>query len=91
MKAQSVDRPPAGSGWIYEIKWDGVRAICFVENRSLRICSRAGNPYDRQFPELAVLPHHVNADNAILDGEIVVLNEEGRSDFGLIQWHAKHR
>jgi bifunctional non-homologous end joining protein LigD len=85
MKAQSVDRPPKGSGWIYEIKWDGVRAICFVENGTVRMCSRSGNPYDRQFPELAVLPHHVKADNAILDGEIVVLTKDGRSDFGLIQ------
>ena len=85
MKAQVADRPPKGSGWLYEIKWDGVRAICFIEDGKLRMCSRAGNPYDRQFPEMAVLPHHVRADSAILDGEIVVLNEEGRSEFGLIQ------
>lgn len=85
MKAQSSENPPKGSGWIYEIKWDGVRAICFVENDTVRLISRNGNPYDRQFPELAVLPHHVQADEAILDGEIVVLTEEGRSDFGLIQ------
>jgi bifunctional non-homologous end joining protein LigD len=51
----------------------------------MRILSRSGIAYDRQYPELAVVPHHIAAQTAILDGEIAVLNEQGRSDFGLIQ------
>jgi bifunctional non-homologous end joining protein LigD len=85
MLASAADRPPEGSNWVYEIKWDGVRAICYVEEGRIRMLSRNGNSFDRQFPELSVVPHHIAADTAILDGEIAVLDEEGRSRFGLIQ------
>lgn len=85
MKAESTERPPAGPNWIYEVKWDGVRALCFIEQGRLRMCSRAGNSYDRQYPELSVLPNFVRAETAILDGEIVAVDEQGRSSFELIQ------
>ena len=52
---------PAGDDWVYEIKWDGVRAICYIENGKLRMVSRNGNAMDRQYPELSILPHHVKA------------------------------
>ena len=85
MAAFSVAKPPAGSNWIYEIKWDGVRAICFIENGRLNMCSRNGNAYDRQYPELSVLPHQIAAETAIVDGEIAVLDANGKSSFELIQ------
>lgn len=85
MLAVSAEQPPAEPGWLYEIKWDGVRALCFVEPQSLRIVSRKGTPMDRQYPELAVLPHHVEAAAAILDGEIVALDEQGRPRFERLQ------
>ena len=74
-----------GREWLVEIKWDGVRALCFVENGNLQIYTRNGNRCERQYPELAVLPHHVNAKQAILDGEIAVLDAQGVSRFALIQ------
>jgi bifunctional non-homologous end joining protein LigD len=85
MMATPTDRPPAGSGWLFEIKWDGVRGLCFVENGELHILTRTGNRCERQYPELSVLPHYLDAEQAILDGEIAVLDERGVSSFALIQ------
>ena len=85
MLASSSDRPPEGGNWVYEIKWDGVRAICYIENGRIRMVSRNGNSFDRQYPELTVIPHHVAAGTAILDAEIAALDDQGRSRFGLLQ------
>jgi bifunctional non-homologous end joining protein LigD len=85
MMATLADRPPSGEKWLYEIKWDGVRAVCFIEDGRLRIFSRNGNRTEQQYPELTVLPHFIAAKTAILDGEIAVLDDQGRSSFSLIQ------
>lgn len=85
MMATLAEHPPRGDDWLFEIKWDGVRALCFVENGELRILSRTGHRSERQYPELSVLPHYVEAEQAILDGEIAVLDERGVSSFALIQ------
>lgn len=85
MKAQIADRPPRGDHWLFEVKWDGVRAIALIENESLRLQSRTGNRCERQYPELAVIPHQVAAETAVLDGEIAVLDAKGVSQFHLIQ------
>jgi bifunctional non-homologous end joining protein LigD len=85
MLATLATKPPAGDSWLYEVKWDGVRALCFVEEKDLRIFSRSGKRCDQQYPELSVLPRHVKASQAILDGEIAVLDDKGRSSFNLIQ------
>ncbi|MGH9629344.1 MAG: DNA ligase D, partial [Bryobacteraceae bacterium] len=85
MMAFPAEKPPSAARWVYEVKWDGVRAICFIEDQKLRMTSRNGNSFDRQYPELSVLPHYVNAREAIIDGEIAVLDNQGRSRFELIQ------
>ena len=85
MKAAIADRPPSGDDWFFEVKWDGVRAIAFIENEEVRLQSRTGIRCDRQYPELAVIPHQLAARTAILDGEIAVLDEKGISRFHLIQ------
>jgi DNA ligase D len=85
MLAQLGTNPPTGAGWIYEIKWDGVRTICYISGGQLRLVSRRGLSVDKQYPELAILPHYADAETAILDGEIVALDEQGRSRFELIQ------
>ncbi len=77
--------PPAGEEWVYEIKWDGVRAICFIESSKLRMISRNGNAIDKQYPELSILPHHLRARQAIVDGEIAALDPQGRPSFELLQ------
>ncbi len=85
MKAISADRPPRGGDWLFEVKWDGVRAIAFIENEEIRLQSRSGIRCERQYPELAVVPHQIAAERAVLDGEIAVLDEKGISRFHLIQ------
>ena len=85
MTAMLAERPPRGEEWLFEVKWDGVRAIVFVEREEVRIQSRSGLRCERQYPELAVIPHHVAASQAVLDGEIAVLDEKGVSRFHLIQ------
>ena len=85
MLATAATNPPRGAHWLYEIKWDGVRALCRIKDGKLEIQTRRGNRCERQYPELADLPKHVNAETAWLDGEICVLDEKGRSRFELIQ------
>jgi bifunctional non-homologous end joining protein LigD len=85
MMAIAVTEPPKDDRWIYEIKWDGVRALCFIQEGRVRMISRAGNSFDRQYPELSVMPNYVRAETAILDGEIAVLDEKGRARFELLQ------
>jgi bifunctional non-homologous end joining protein LigD len=85
MLATAVTKPPAGAHWVYEIKWDGVRALCLIRDGKLQIETRRGNRCERQYPEFANLPEHVNAKTAWLDGEICALDENGRGRFELIQ------
>jgi bifunctional non-homologous end joining protein LigD len=85
MLATLATQPPSGEAWIYEVKWDGVRALCFIDEGQLCIHSRTGKRCEQQYPELGVLPRQIRASQAILDGEIAVLDEKGRSSFNMIQ------
>lgn len=85
MKAQLSDRIPKGGEWLFEVKWDGVRAVAFLENESVRLQSRTGNRCERQYPELSAISHQIAAESAILDGEIAVIDAKGVSQFHLIQ------
>jgi len=85
MLATSVDKPFDSPEWLFEIKWDGYRAVCFLENGKSRLVSRNQNDLTAQFPELQGLSKLVKAQTAILDGEIVALDEEGRPSFSLMQ------
>ncbi len=85
MGASLAGHPPSGPEWVFEVKWDGVRGLVYIEDKQLTIYSRTNNRCDRQYPELQVLPHFIAARNAILDGEIVALDAHGVSKFELIQ------
>jgi bifunctional non-homologous end joining protein LigD len=85
MLATLAGTPPRGDEWLFEVKWDGVRAIAFVEQEEVRITSRSGIRCERQYPELAVIHHQIGAQQAVLDGEIAVLDKTGVSRFHLIQ------
>src|SRR3954453_7361082 len=67
---------PTGEGWVYEPKWDGFRALAFVDGDDVYLQSRNGRPLSRYFPEL-----NFPAGRYILDGEIVLFDEAGRQDF----------
>src|ERR1039457_1499529 len=85
MLATLVDKPFDSQDWLYEVKWDGYRAIAFLESGSLRLVSRNQNDMTAAYPELRSLPDSVSARTAILDGEIVAPDEEGRPSFSLMQ------
>ncbi len=76
-------RPDAFShpDWLFEIKYDGFRSLAYVESEYARLLSRRGNPY-KSFGELGGwIGRHLKVDNAVLDGEIVCLDSDGRSQF----------
>ncbi|MGC2169894.1 MAG: non-homologous end-joining DNA ligase [Candidatus Sulfotelmatobacter sp.] len=85
MLATPVDEAFDGPEWLFEIKWDGCRAIAFIEGGKLRMVSRNQNELTGRFPELKDLPKSVHAKSAILDGEVVALDEQGRASFSLMQ------
>jgi bifunctional non-homologous end joining protein LigD len=85
MLATSVDKPFDGPDWLFEIKWDGYRAVAFIEDGKFRLVSRNQNELTQRYPELKDLPRSVKAKTAILDGEVVALDEEGRASFSLMQ------
>ena len=74
--AKSRAALPDGDGWAYEPKWDGFRAIAFVDGEDVELQSRNGKSLTRYFPELKFAPGEY-----VLDGEIVVEDDEGRQDF----------
>ena len=70
---------PEGAGWAHEPKWDGFRALAFVDGDDVYLQSRNGKPLTRYFPELAFPPGRY-----VLDGEIVILGPDGRQEFNLL-------
>src|SRR5437868_10113760 len=84
MMATLVDGPFDDAEWLFEVKWDGYRALAYVEDGHVRLVSRNQNEFT-DYPELSVIPKQLRAKTAILDGEIVALDEEGRSSFSLMQ------
>jgi len=72
-------------GWLFEIKWDGVRALARIADRALTLSSRNNLDITKRYPELASLPEAIAARDAILDGEIVALDARGHSDFERLQ------
>jgi bifunctional non-homologous end joining protein LigD len=85
MLAESIDEPFDGADWLFEIKWDGYRAIAFIEGGKARLVSRNQNDLTPRYPELKDLPQFLKAKTAILDGEVVALDEKGRASFSLMQ------
>ncbi len=85
MLAESVTEPFDGAEWLFEIKWDGYRAIAFIENGKARLVSRNQNDLTPRYPELKDMAKLIQAKTAILDGEVVALDEEGKASFSLMQ------
>jgi len=83
MKASSGDLPPAADDrWWYEVKWDGYRTLVFVDDGAVRLQSSNLIDVTKRWPELSAIGSAVNADSAVLDGEVAVLDDAGRPDFG---------
>jgi bifunctional non-homologous end joining protein LigD len=85
MKARLVDGPPGHGDWLYELKFDGIRAIAVKDGKRVSLISRNGNKLDKRFPEIADAVKELPIDECVIDGEAVALDEEGRSSFQLLQ------
>ncbi|MCU1672474.1 MAG: polymerase LigD, ligase domain protein [Frankiales bacterium] len=85
MLAVAGTLPTDDDRWAYEVKWDGVRALVAVEGGRVTLTSRNGNDVTSHYPELRGVGLQLGSRAALLDGEIVAFNPEGRSDFGLLQ------
>src|SRR5215213_5888893 len=82
-------RPFSGDGWLFEPKWDGFRAICYVQEGKVRFLSRNKGSLTEKFPELQSIASEVRAVGAILDGEIVAIDDEGMPCFDRLRSRKK--
>jgi bifunctional non-homologous end joining protein LigD len=89
MKAVLGTMPHDEDAWAYEIKWDGYRTLAFVDGDSVRLQSTGKLDVTAKWPELAGLAGGVHAERAILDAELVVLDDDGRPRFELVQRHER--
>jgi DNA ligase D-like protein (predicted ligase)/DNA ligase D-like protein (predicted 3'-phosphoesterase)/DNA ligase D-like protein (predicted polymerase) len=84
MLAQPAQRPLDSADYLYEVKWDGIRALISLEEGEIRIHGRGRLDITKQFPELRVPEQAFRATSALFDGEIVCLDADGRPDFGSV-------
>ncbi len=86
MLATSVDDLPVGDGWLFEVKWDGFRALAVVRGGDVTLVSRNANDLTGRFARAArAIGHAVRSPNVVLDGEICALDAAGRPSFGALQ------
>jgi bifunctional non-homologous end joining protein LigD len=83
--AAALPPPEQDAQWGYEFKWDGVRAVAVVRSGALTLWARSGTDITVRYPELARLPAQLAGHDAVLDGEVVALDAQGRPDFGALQ------
>jgi bifunctional non-homologous end joining protein LigD len=85
MNAKLVEKPLAAGDWMYELKFDGIRLIAVKAGQKVSLLSRNQNDLTRRFPEIAEVVKNLPANECVVDGEVVALDEEGRSSFQLLQ------
>ncbi|ESY13882.1 hypothetical protein X748_02660 [Mesorhizobium sp. LNJC386A00] len=77
-----VEKPPEGDGWSHEVKFDGYRPQMIIDEDGTRIYTRRGLDWTANYRDLVKEAAKLGAESAIIDGEIIVLNDAGLSDFG---------
>jgi bifunctional non-homologous end joining protein LigD len=85
MKPRLVQKPPAGGDWIYELKFDGIRALAIKIGKKVSLLSRNENELAGRFPEIVEAVKVLPVRECVIDGEVVALDKEGRSSFQLLQ------
>ncbi len=85
MKPQLRETAPAQGGWIYELKFDGIRALAIKQGGKAKLISRNENDLTKRFEEVAGAVAALPGKDFVLDGEVVALDEAGRSSFQLLQ------
>jgi bifunctional non-homologous end joining protein LigD len=82
-------RPPSGSFWVHEVKHDGYRLMVHRDGSCVRCFARNGQEWGDRFPGVVLAARRLGAESFVIDGEVVVLREDGRSDFNALR--SKHR
>jgi bifunctional non-homologous end joining protein LigD len=90
MAALVVKELPEGDEWVYELKLDGYRALIIKNESKVEIRSRNDKDLTRMYPNVAAVGRRLNADRAVIDGEIVAVDEEGRPSFQALQHRSSH-
>jgi bifunctional non-homologous end joining protein LigD len=85
MKPRLVDEPPTAGDWLYELKFDGIRALAVKDGSRVNLISRNENELRGRFPEIAEAVKELSIEESVIDGEVVALDEKGRSSFQLLQ------
>jgi bifunctional non-homologous end joining protein LigD len=85
MLATTGALPTDDAGWGYEFKWDGVRVVCYVQGGRVRLLSRNDRDVTVSYPELHRIAEPLGSREAVLDGEIVAFDADGRPSFGMLQ------
>jgi bifunctional non-homologous end joining protein LigD len=83
--ATPADAPPDGEEWLHEIKYDGYRLLARIDDGTVALITRGGLDWTAKFPALAEALATMPVEQALIDGEIVALLADGRSDFGALQ------
>jgi bifunctional non-homologous end joining protein LigD len=83
--ATLTDTPPVGDNWIHEIKYDGYRTLCFKNKSSTKLLTRSGLDWSKKYKALQEECSKLPVDSIIFDGEIVWLDEKGKSSFSELQ------
>ena len=84
-KATLVDHVPSGPGWIHEMKYDGYRCLLAIGGGEAKVYTRSGLDWSDKFPEIVAAARDLEVGSALLDGEIVKLDEKGASGFSALQ------
>jgi bifunctional non-homologous end joining protein LigD len=85
MLASPWIEPPEGPAWFFEVKWDGYRAIAIIEHSKVRLLSRNGLSLEKKFGKVVTELEGLDLDSAILDGEVVAVDQDGIPHFELLQ------
>lgn len=85
MLATLSDRPPSGPGWVFEIKYDGVRVLAGRAGPRVELVGRHGRDVTSRYPEVAAALRELPAGHFVLDGELVALDDAGRPSFQRLQ------
>ncbi len=85
MKPRLVEDPPTAGDWMYELKFDGIRALAIKEGNNVSLMSRNQNELGARYPEIVAAVKRLSVRECVIDGEVVALDEKGRSSFQLLQ------
>jgi bifunctional non-homologous end joining protein LigD len=88
---RSAKQPPAGPGWIHEIKHDGLRILARRDQGRVRLLSRNGNDFSEHFPNIADALRALNVRSCVIDGEAIVTDDKGLAVFDLIRGYGTRR